>query len=149
MGCWMRCIVMGWLVLGTLAGCASPNGTDIRLFTGRRVELGYRADRSAYRRITFDRCERPDQIKLGAPTQQLLELAVMLPDGSVERADPPTLRRVERDEVQIRIFDDRVEYVPHDTPMPDVPLFGSTATAGARATAPLTAPGAPPCPARP
>lgn len=144
----MRRVMSALLMAGGLAGCASGYGTDIRVFTGRRVELGYRQDGSAYRRITFDRCSRPDQVHLGSPTAQLLEVAVMLPDGTVERADPPTLRRIERDEVQIRIFEDRVDYVAPDTPMPDLALFGTTVPGLPVDLAPGTAPGAPPCPSK-
>lgn len=142
-------VIVNVLALGALiaplAACESSRSTDIRVFTGRRVEIGYREDGSAYRRITFDRCDRPDQIRLGSPTDQLLELAFMLPDGSVEEVDQPTLRRIERDEVQIRIFEDRVEYAEPDAPMPSAPLYGMSPPSGA----PYVAPEAPPCPARP
>ncbi|MBK0398765.1 hypothetical protein H0I76_06165 [Limibaculum sp. M0105] len=142
---WMVNVVTLGALLAPLAACEASKGTDIRVFTGRRIEIGYREDGSPYRRITFDRCERPDQIRLGSPTGHLLELAFMLPDGSIEEVDEPTLRLIERDAVQIRIFDNRVEVVDPDEPMPHLPLYGMSPPSAA----PLDAPDAPPCPARP
>lgn len=97
------------------ASCGRPDRPDIRLFTGGKVEIGYRRDGDPYRRLTFDKVDRPDQIRVGPPTRRLIELAIMMPDGTVERVDEPTLRRIEMENVQIRIFDNRVEYAePED-----------------------------------
>lgn len=123
----MASAVMAGVLAVLLAACEVSRGADIRLFTGGRVEMGFRRDGAVYRRITFERCERPDQIRLGAPTDRLVEFAVMLPDGSIETADEPTLRRIERDEVQIRIFDDRVEYHPVGAPLDGLPPEPGTA----------------------
>lgn len=112
-------------LVAIVSGCAVPGEPAVRFFTGGKVELGYRRDGDVYRRITFEKCDRPDQVSLGSPTKRLLELAVMLPSGRTEVADPATLRRLEDEDVEIRIFDDRLDYASPGTPEPFSGLAGT------------------------